>query len=301
MSFYFCLFQSLVAFLFTFFFGALPVFLGEQGNRKVFTFVTPYLFSCLNCIAGGCIFGALMVHIIPEALERCPHGHNHGHNHEEGLFSFPMLYGALTFILLFIIDKTVLSHDHNDCSDHKHENETENENEENLKSFGGCQGNIFKENLSKSKMIFFMLAFGLHSFFEGMGISQRLNNEKYIIIITSVFGHKWLESFSFGVNAFLSAFSLKEKLILIAFYSLITPLGMISINILELISEQKKVNSLLEKTVSGINVGSFMFVSILEMLEVEFSKKEEKKIKFLCLCIGFAIITCICYFFSTYH
>ena len=76
-----------------------------------------WLISLLNCLAGGVVLGALLMHMIPEMV--IPHTVN-----DEGKcntqYQFGCLAAGISFLLLFSVDRLFLSHAH--C---------ENENESN--------------------------------------------------------------------------------------------------------------------------------------------------------------------------
>jgi zinc transporter 1/2/3 len=74
-----------------------------------------WLISILNCLAGGVVLGALIMHMIPEMV--IPHDGPDGKC--TGEYQWGCLAAGVSFLLLFSVDRLFLSHAH--C-----ENETEN-------------------------------------------------------------------------------------------------------------------------------------------------------------------------------
>ena len=67
-----------------------------------------WLISILNCLAGGVVLGALLMHMIPEMV--IPHDETN--DACEGLYQWGCLAAGLSFLLLFSVDRLFLSHAH---------------------------------------------------------------------------------------------------------------------------------------------------------------------------------------------
>lgn len=107
--------------------------------------------------------------------------------------------------------------------------------------------------------------------------------------------HKWAESLSLAITFINNNFEEKNARKYILFFSLTAPIGVICGWILSYIS------NLLAATFFSISSGTFIYITLMEVLPEEFEIMEEKKdrwIKFLLFNVGVVIITAI-WFFET--
>lgn len=153
---------------------------------------------------------------------------------------------------------------------------------------GGCHMDGLDSRSSSTQAFVFVVALSLHSFLEGLGAAAQSNKENIFMYLISLFGHKWLEAFALGVNVLNAKFSAAFGFLLIAFYSSLTPLG-IALGMLFKVT----MNSVhVEAILNGCAVGSFIFVSCIEMIPPEFHKRTSHTFwKFITLCVGFLVMS----------
>ena len=89
---------TLVMLALTVFFCYLPWFVHRKWRKAI------WLISLLNCVAGGVVLGALLMHMIPEIV--APHS-NGNCEYQWGCFA-----AGVSFLLLFSVDRLFLSHAH---------------------------------------------------------------------------------------------------------------------------------------------------------------------------------------------
>jgi zinc transporter ZupT len=93
--------------LMTLIFCYLPYVVARKWRRA------NWLISLLNCVAGGVVLGALLLHMVPEMIK--PHDHSHcsahGHAHAHE-FPWGAFAAGISFLGLFSIDRLFLSHAH---------------------------------------------------------------------------------------------------------------------------------------------------------------------------------------------
>lgn len=95
-----------------------PWFLGKKWRKS------STVLSILNCVAGGVVLGAFLLHMVPDMLHS-HHGHDHGHGHKHDHkhddhhhhghnHAYPIgpLFAGISFLFLFSIDRLFLSHAH---------------------------------------------------------------------------------------------------------------------------------------------------------------------------------------------
>lgn len=98
----------------TMFFCYLPWFVRRQWRKA------NWYISILNCLAGGVVLGALLLHMVPEMVE----GHSHGLGGKcagEAGYPWGCLAAGISFLVLFSIDRMFLSHAHCENEDEKEE------------------------------------------------------------------------------------------------------------------------------------------------------------------------------------
>lgn len=154
---------------------------------------------------------------------------------------------------------------------------------------GGCHMDGLNEHSSKTQAIIFVFALSMHSFLEGLAICSKNSSESLTQFLISLFAHKWLEAFALGVNIMNASFPLVHAILILIFYAFLTPFGMIlGMVILKLVSSEATWAAWTVKCLNGLAVGSFLFVSCIEMIPPEFHKRTRHTIfKFMALCLGF--------------
>lgn len=156
---------------------------------------------------------------------------------------------------------------------------------------GGCHMDGLDAHSSRTQALVFVIALSMHSFLEGLGMSSKNTQRGLVLYLISLFAHKWLEAFALGVNVMNASFSDAYAFGLVFFYSLLTPLGIILGIIFESITLNGPHAELAEQLLNGLAVGSFMFVSCIEMIPPEFHKKtSQTPYKFVTLVVGFLLM-----------
>lgn len=260
----------------------------------------------------------------------CCHGYSCSHA-DEGRFQVGPFCAGVAFLILLAIDRLYLhshshSHDHGhehggaremaqrgeggggdikmerecpdlECSGMVHLSRPEDDDCASCHSedlVGGCHMDGLDSHSSKSQAFIFVLALSMHSFFEGLGAAAQHSRENLIMYLLSLFGHKWLEAFALGVNVLNANFGRFYACGLILFYSLLTPLGIILGMLFERATLAGPYAQLTSDSLNGVAVGSFIFVSCIEMIPPEFHKRtSHTPWKFTILCLGFGLMAAL--------
>lgn len=271
--------------------------------------------SYLNCLAGGVVLGTLLLHMIPHTFMSCEdsapvevekvkckhghkhkhdHGHGHGHGHEHPDYHFGLLAAGLSFLFLFAIDRLFLTHSHcvdssADATDVEKKAAIDNDHGSchSLDLMGGCHMEGIVRAPSKIQAFVFVMALSLHSILEGLAMSTLHKYEALVPFVIGLLVHKWLEAFALGVNVISASFSQLWTFCLIAFYSILTPAGIL----LGMLINASSSNAEVSKVLNGLAAGSFLFVSCIEMIPPEFHRhSSHTKWKYLALLVGFGIM-----------
>ena len=68
---------------------------------------------------------------------------------------------------------------------------------------------------------------GIHSFFAGMALGLSNTTEESWNMIIAIAAHKWTEALALGISFVKSEIKMIHSIFYMAFYSLITPLGVL--------------------------------------------------------------------------
>lgn len=204
------------------------------------------------------------------------HEHHH-HEHHGGCSHDHHKHGQETVL-------TVESKPHGDC----HEDDL----------IGCCHMDGINSNASKLQTVIFVAALSVHSFLEGLGMVTKSTTKQLVSFLISLFMHKWIEAFALGTGVAKAAFSSAHNFWLIFLYSILTPLGALLGMILFAISNDFDghlfSNEMISQILDGLALGSFLFVSCIEMIPAEFHKQnEQSKFKFVALTCGFLIMALV--------
>ena len=153
-------------------------------------------------------------------------------------------------------------------------------------------------NASKLQTVIFVVALSVHSFLEGLGMVTKSTTKQLVSFLISLFMHKWIEAFALGTGVAKAAFSSAHNFWLIFLYSILTPLGALLGMILFAISNDFDghlfSNQMISQILDGLALGSFLFVSCIEMIPAEFHKQnKQSKFKFVALTSGFLIMALV--------
>lgn len=129
------------------------------------------------------------------------------------------------------------------------------------------------------------IALAFHSIMEGLALGADEEANKSIFI--AILAHKGIESFALGTSLLRSsmAYTTKYYLCLVGF-SLMTPIGILAGIALERTFESE----LASLYVSSIAAGTFIYVSIVEVILNEFKRPQDKLVKVFALAIGFGFM-----------
>ena len=110
-------------------------------------------------------------------------------------------------------------------------------------------------------------------------------------MLIGILADKWAEALSLGITFVKTNIKFKNYLTMIIIFSLISPFGIL-IGLLATLSESK----IIEAIFLGITSGTFIYISICDVLIEEFIEEENdknKSIKFLFFIIGGIFISLI--------
>jgi zinc transporter 1/2/3 len=268
------------------FFGLMPNYIDScKTNQNCMGYASSF--------TGGLFLGISLIHILPESIEKYD---------EIPISSF---FAFITFCFIFYIDKIKLSsknHHHNSLLEENLLNKQIN----NLKEFENVKENInnidnndinYEQIINKNEHqtnqtnFLFLFALGFHAFFEGISLGASKEYKTLLTMLIGILADKWAEALSLGITFVKTNIKFKKYLTIIIIFSLISPFGIL-IGLLATLSESK----IIEAIFLGITSGTFIYISICDVLIEEFIEEENdknKSIKFLFFIIGGIFISLI--------
>ena len=137
--------------------------------------------------------------------------------------------------------------------------------------------------LQKKKLSGFimLLALSIHGLFECLALGIQNNSKNTLFLFIALMIHKWAEAFSLGIFFVQAKLAKKNYYLLIIFFAIIGPIGVILGIILS-----KTANEFVEGVFLCISTGTFLYVACSEVIVEEFSTPEKRYLKFFLYLIG---------------
>ncbi len=134
-----------------------------------------------------------------------------------------------------------------------------------------------------------MVGLSVHSLIEGLGLAVGSEYEDIgSLIFFSIIAHKSTAAFSLASLFLLAKMKLKKRLLLIVLFSIMTPLSAIIFSNLFTSIDHDSLSPFL-----GLTTGTFLYVSVGELLPEVFHTKSHKWAKLLLLFFGILIMSVI--------
>ncbi|PRP79584.1 anti-oxidant AhpCTSA family protein [Planoprotostelium fungivorum] len=189
-----------------------------------------------------------------------------------------------------------LKHTHRDGHIHEHSHEIEHYHYEDI--MGGehqehtieTSVDYFKHQKKEDKRAklaqayIFLCAISLHSLFEGMGLGAESQISAVFGMLLAVFSHKWLEAFALGCSLHYAGLSTRNLLVVLCLYSITTPIGILAGMIVGSATGQEY--SLAAGILVSLASGSFLYISLIELIPSELKKPGGLKTKLLVTWLG---------------
>ena len=112
------------------------------------------------------------------------------------------------------------------------------------------------------------------------------------VILIAVLAHKGTAAFALGVSMLRSKMDRKKFLTIIAFFSLMTPLGLF-LGYLFSIWLSGNAEQIFEAFFDALAAGTFIYIAIIDILEEEFSFKSKNLLKFVLVLAGLGMMAVV--------
>jgi zinc transporter 1/2/3 len=245
--------------------GLLPLKLRVKGK----------LLSYGNVFGGGLFLVAGFGNMLPEAVE--------GFHEVNSPFPIPYILCALGVLLIFFVERVLSTED-----THKHAHNHSSLDRESLEAEDEKRSKNFNNPPKKQmNMYLFGALMSIHSFIEGIALGVEDSQNEVFNILVAILSHKMIDAFTFGVNiAKNPSISNSQFSKLIFLFASVTPAGiLIGASILS-----SAPNNLFSEAITAISAGTFIYISLVEIILPEFEDetetRSERLLKFSLLLLG---------------
>jgi len=212
-------------------------------------------FSLGNSFAGGIFLGAALLHLLPDGLEFL------------GPFTdypLPFLLAAVSLGSLLFIEKVVFI-------------ETEMRDEAKIKS----SSDFFPYLLA--------LILSIHSFIAGVALGIEREVLAALVLFVAIIAHKGSAAFALGISMIRGGIIKSRHIKVILLFTCMTPLGILFGSLLDEVFAAD-TGRLVEGIFDSLAAGTFLYVSVIDIIEEEFSIPGNEFLKFLSIVVGLALM-----------
>jgi zinc transporter 1/2/3 len=221
------------------------------------------VFTMGNAFAGGVFLGAGVIHMLPDARE--------GFEALLGEVDYPWfaLVCAVGFLLILFLEKVCFPHDHKDGPS--------------------------VDALPGKKVLYpyvLLLILSIHSIITGIALGTESRIVQAAIILIAVLAHKGTASFALGVSMLRTSLSPSRFTRLIVFFSCTTPIGiLLGIWVMSVVTG--RTAQAFEAIFDGLAAGTFLYVAVVDIIEVEFSHHQSQWLKFGLVALGLGVMAIV--------
>ncbi len=217
-------------------------------------------FSIGNSLAGGVFLGAGLLHLLPDGIELLAN---------ESQYPLALLLCALSLAVLLFIEKVLFI-------------ETESRDLDKVAEAPSYYPYLLAVVLS------------IHSFIAGITLGIEKAFMASIVLFIAIIAHKGSAAFALGISLRRAAIALKKHIRVVLLFSCMTPMGILfGSGIAELFSSH--TGRVLEGVFDSLAAGTFLYVSVLDIIEEEFSIPGNEWIKFAAVICGLGLMAALAY------
>jgi zinc transporter 1/2/3 len=135
----------------------------------------------------------------------------------------------------------------------------------------------------------FFFALAIHSIFDGLSIGSETSVGGFYALLFAVGGHKILDGFALGVPMYFAKFGRAHTVFSLVFCAAMTPLGiLIGKAATDGVGEQQA--TLARAIIISMSAGSFIFISVVELLPAGLMDGKHLVSKMLVTAIGWGVM-----------
>jgi zinc transporter 1/2/3 len=135
-----------------------------------------------------------------------------------------------------------------------------------------------------------LLVLSVHSIILGVALGAQKSLTSALAIFIAIMAHKAMAGFALGVSYFRAGASLQRAAPVVAFFSSMTPLGILTgTAVVALVSSGGRL--LFEAIFNSIGAGTFLYIATLDIIRTEFELPGDNWQKWLLAAAGFGIMS----------
>jgi len=139
----------------------------------------------------------------------------------------------------------------------------------------------------------FFIALSLHSIFDGLSIGAEQEISGFYSLLIAVLGHKFFDGFALGVPVYFAKLPVQHTIFALVFTSAMTPLG-IGIGWAATSAGNTSASQLLaEAIILSLSAGSFLFISLIELLPAALANGKNPWLKCAVFTLGWGLMALI--------
>lgn len=146
-----------------------------------------------------------------------------------------------------------------------------------------------------SRAYIFVAALSVHSFFDGLGLGGEDNLSGFESVLVAVLSHKLLDGFAVGTPVYFSGMSWFRSAALLALCAVMTPLG-IAVGMGAAAAVEGPTGKLVDGIVISLASGSFIFISLMELLPAALHDARHTHLKLATFALGWAAMAVLAAF-----
>ncbi|XP_072037443.1 zinc transporter ZIP3-like [Amphiura filiformis] len=297
------LFASIAIFVLALLSALIPVKLLPPLDHKETRRSLSKTIARLNCFSGGVFLATCMLDLLPESREAFEDGLEALPASASILKAYPVAEAFVIcgVLLILIIEQCTVSCRTNTKSKSLKvavdSDEYESDQSENDLLYSGAdanehQGNNQSEHLTQSSFRSFalVLALSIHSIFDGLAIGLQPSSSQVMQIAIAIGIHKTIFAFSLGVQFARNSKSLSSTIRYLTCFTLASPVGILLGILFDTVAADFSGRMVLTGLLQGLATGTLMYVTFFEVLPKEFTHKNDRVVKNLCLVMGVAVV-----------
>jgi len=220
------------------------------------------LLSLGNAFAGGVFLGAGIIHMLPDA--------RNGFAAIQGQSGYPWfaLTCTIGFLLILFLEKVCIPHQHG----------------HDLPADGGSH--------SALQAYVLLLVLSIHSIITGVALGTESTIAQASVILIAVLAHKGTAAFALGVSMVRAGSDRGRFIRLIAFFSFMTPLGIILGRIAMTMMTGRDAQ-VFEAVFDALAAGTFLYVAVMDILGEAFERPDRRWVKFGAVTLGLGLMALV--------
>lgn len=210
-------------------------------------------FSLGNAFAGGVFLGAGLIHLLPDGSEKLA-----------SVVDYPLagLLATLGLALLALIDR-VLFADH------------------------GLDESAPDGTRAYPYVLTVILS--VHSIIAGTSLGLETHLSTSVVILLAILFHKGSAAFALMVSLHGGGVGEKRQKLILSVFVLMTPLGLVLGTVASAVLNSNTA-TFLEGAFDALAAGTFIYVAVLDIIDEELAKPEDKSVKFALIVAGVAFM-----------